>query len=52
MPDYTVVYGDNRRRLDRTVAGHPEIRMVKQKGQLMHLELLKKLIPDSSAKWA
>lgn len=51
LPDYTVVYGSNQRRRNDTVRNHPEIVEAKRKAQDLHVELLKKLIPDASAKW-
>ena len=51
IPDYTVIYGYNQRRRDQTMASNPEVVEAKQKGQQMHIELLKRLIPDASAKW-
>ncbi|CAK4030203.1 Hypothetical predicted protein [Lecanosticta acicola] len=50
LPDYTVVYGDNQRRINTTVANNAEVRDAKDKGQMMQIELLKKLIPDAP-KW-
>lgn len=50
LPDYTVVYGDDQRRLNTTLADNPEVREAKQKGQTMQIELLKNVIPDSP-KW-
>ncbi|EME44951.1 hypothetical protein DOTSEDRAFT_170027 [Dothistroma septosporum NZE10] len=51
LEDYTVVFGDNQRRIDRTAKEHEEIRAAKWKGHVMHVELLKQLIPDASANW-
>lgn len=52
IPDYTVIYGDNQRRHNQTMASNPEVRDAKRKGQELHIQLLKKLIPDASAKYA
>lgn len=51
LPDYTVVYGDNQRRHNQTMAGNPDVREAKRKGQALHIEMLKKLIPNASHKW-
>ncbi|KAF7194582.1 hypothetical protein HII31_04088 [Pseudocercospora fuligena] len=51
LADYTVVFGNNQRRLDMSMANNAEVREAKAKGQQMHVELLRKLIPDASAKW-
>ena len=51
LADYTVVFGNNQRRVDTTMAEHQEIRAAKWKGHVMHLDLLKTLIPDASANW-
>ena len=51
LPDYTVVYGDNQRRHNQTMADNPEVRDAKRKGQALHINMLKKLIPNASHKW-
>lgn len=51
LPDFTVVYGNNQRRLDQTLVNHAENREAKHKAQIMHVELLRKLLVDASAKW-
>lgn len=51
LADYTVMFGDNQRRVDQTMAEHQEIRAAKWKGHVMHVDMLKRLIPDASAKW-
>jgi dynactin-6 len=51
LADYTVLYGDDKRRINRTMLDNSEVREAKNKGQQMHLDLLRKLIPDASAKW-
>ncbi|KAM3416709.1 hypothetical protein BST61_g8300 [Cercospora zeina] len=51
LPDYTVVYGDNQRRYDHTLADNPGVRAAQRKGQALHVETLQKLIPNASHKW-
>ncbi|CAK1364697.1 hypothetical protein CB0940_08354 [Cercospora beticola] len=51
LPDYTIVYGDNQRRHDHTMADNAEIRDAQRKGQVLHIETLQKLIPNASHKW-
>lgn len=52
LPDYTVMFGDGQRRIDLTLSENPALRNTKQKGQEMHLELLRRLIPNASSKWS
>lgn len=52
LDDFTVLYGAGQRRIDTTMMRHPEIREAKRIGQEKAVELMKKLIPNSSAKWA
>lgn len=51
LPDYTVVFGDNQRRHNQTMADNAEVRDAKRRGQELHIEMLKKLIPNASHKW-
>ncbi|CZT24295.1 uncharacterized protein RCC_10016 [Ramularia collo-cygni] len=51
IPDYTVVYGDNKRKHNQTLASNPEVRNALRQGQELHVRSLKR-IPDSSAKYA
>lgn len=52
LPDFTVIFGNNQRRLDTTMESNPEVKNAKQKGQEMHVELLKRLIPNGASKWS
>ena len=51
LQDYTVVFGDGKRRVDTTVRDRQDARDTKINGRQQEIELLKTLIPDSSAKW-
>lgn len=51
LPDFTVVYGDNQRRVDRTLERNEEIRTMKVSGQEKQVELLKRLMPNAASKW-
>ncbi|KYG42314.1 hypothetical protein M433DRAFT_7248 [Acidomyces richmondensis BFW] len=51
LDDFSVLYGAGQR-IDTTTMCHPEIREAKRVGQEKAVELMKKLIPNSSAKWA
>ncbi|KAI5356876.1 Putative trimeric LpxA-like superfamily, dynactin subunit 6 [Septoria linicola] len=51
LSDYTVVFGDNQRRHNQTMADNLEVRDAKRRGQELHIEMLKKLIPNASHKW-
>ena len=51
LEDFTVVFGDGKRRIDTTVRDRQDVRDMKIKGRESEIELLKTLIPDSSAKW-
>jgi dynactin-6 len=51
IKDFTVVYGDGQRRLNKTLMENAEVREAKHKGQEMQVQLLKRLIPNASAKW-
>ncbi|KEQ94543.1 hypothetical protein AUEXF2481DRAFT_6020 [Aureobasidium subglaciale EXF-2481] len=51
LPDFTVVYGENARRIDTTTKTRSDVRDLKVKGQLMHIETLKRLVPSNTMKW-
>ena len=51
LEDFTVVFGENRRRVDGTLRDRREIRELKLKGREKEAEVLRSLIPDGSAKW-
>lgn len=51
IADFTVVYGNNLRRHDHALADNAQVMDAKRKGQQSHLDLLRKLIPDASAKF-
>jgi dynactin-6 len=51
LADYTVVYGNGQRRRNTTLAENEEVREAKLKGQELQVQLLKRLIPNSAAKW-
>jgi dynactin 6 len=46
LPDYTVIYGVNSRRLDQSGVDDLKLKMVRR-----HIDVLKKLIPNSAAKF-
>lgn len=51
LPDFTVVYADNKRRVDRTMEKNEEIRTMKLVGHEKQIELYKRLIPNAASKW-
>lgn len=51
LEDYTVVYGDGQRRVDKTIREHAEIREARRVGQEKSIELMRKMIPNAGAKW-
>lgn len=51
LPDYTIIYGRNERRIDTTVQSREDIKALKIKGHLMQIDNLKRLIPSNTAKW-
>lgn len=52
LGDFTVVYGDGQRRVDKTMWEHQEIRDAKRDGQEKAVQLMRTLIPSAAAKWA
>lgn len=51
LPDFTIVYGGNARRIDTTTKTRSDVRDLKLKGQAMHIETLKRLVPSNTMKW-
>ncbi|TIA04824.1 trimeric LpxA-like protein [Aureobasidium pullulans] len=51
LPDFTIVYGENARRTDATTKTRSDVRDLKLKGQLMHIDTLKRLVPSNTMKW-
>jgi dynactin-6 len=51
LEDFTVVFGNGRRRRDGTVEGSEEVRRQRVKVHERHVEVLKKLVPDGKGKW-
>lgn len=51
LPDFTIVYGDNARRIDTTTKTRSDVRDLKLKGQSMQIETLKRLVPSNTMKW-
>ncbi|TKA34119.1 hypothetical protein B0A50_00099 [Salinomyces thailandicus] len=51
LEDFTVVFADGRRRVSRTMRDHESVREAKHKGQMMAVELMRKMIPNSAVKW-
>ena len=51
LKDFTIVYGDDERRQDTTTQSRADIRELKLKGQTMHVDTLRRLIPSNTAKW-
>lgn len=49
--DFTVVFGDGRRRVDKTIVESEEVRNMRVKGMEKQVEALRKLVPDGKAKW-
>ena len=46
IPDYTIIYGDGSRRIDKSEIDELKIRMVERQ-----VEVLRKLIPSNLGKW-
>ncbi|KAF1984269.1 trimeric LpxA-like protein [Aulographum hederae CBS 113979] len=51
VPDFTVIYGNNQRRIDKTAREHAEINRLKSMGNIMHHKTLSRLLPNNAAKW-
>ncbi|KAF7846216.1 hypothetical protein BT93_L4828 [Corymbia citriodora subsp. variegata] len=51
LPDYTIIFGEGQQRVDTTTKARADVRDLKLKGQLLHIETLKRLIPSNTAKW-
>jgi dynactin-6 len=51
LEDFTVVFGNGRRRRDGTVEGSEEVSRQRVKVHERHVEVLKKLVPDGKGKW-
>jgi len=51
LEDYTVVYSDGKRRIDKTMEEHEEVREAKRVGQEKAVEVMRKMIPNAAAKW-
>ncbi|KAF1351072.1 trimeric LpxA-like protein [Delphinella strobiligena] len=51
LPDYTIVFGEGSRRIDATVKARSDVRDLKIKGHMMHIETLKRLVPSNTSKW-
>lgn len=51
LEDFTVVFGDGRRRVDTSMKGHVEIQEARRVGQEKSIELMRKMIPNGAAKW-
>lgn len=49
--DFTVVFGEGRRRVDKTLVEQGDVRSARVKGQERHVEALRRLVPDGKAKW-
>lgn len=51
LEDFTVVYGNGQRRIDRTTRDHRDVLEAKIAGQTQLLKVYRKLIPNFSAKY-
>ncbi|KAG9193920.1 hypothetical protein G6011_03955 [Alternaria panax] len=51
LPDYTVVFGGNQRRIDKTMQLRPEILHAKMTVHAKQLDMFRKLIPNNIQKW-
>jgi dynactin-6 len=51
LEEFTVVFGEGRRRRDGTVEESEEVRRQRVRVHERHVEVLKKLIPDGKGKW-
>ncbi|KAF4554869.1 Hypothetical protein D9617_3g019380 [Elsinoe fawcettii] len=52
LPDFTVLLDAGHSRIDTTTSSRRDIQDLKIKGQVMHVDTLKRLIPSNIAKWA
>ncbi|TKA38341.1 hypothetical protein B0A54_10632 [Friedmanniomyces endolithicus] len=52
LEDFTVVYGDGQRRVDKTTKEHAEVRELKKGGQEKAVQATRALVPNAMAKWA
>ena len=51
VQDFTVLFGNEQRRTDKTLLDSEDLRGQRIKAQEKHVEVLKRLIPDGKAKW-
>ncbi|KAF2153892.1 hypothetical protein K461DRAFT_292593 [Myriangium duriaei CBS 260.36] len=51
LSDYTVLFESGQTRTDQTTATRDDVQQLKLKGQTMHVETLRRLIPTNVAKW-
>ncbi|KAK5703657.1 hypothetical protein LTR17_021933 [Elasticomyces elasticus] len=51
LEDFTVVYGDGQRRIDKTTKKHKEVRDLKKEAQVKAVQVISTMIPNFSAKW-
>lgn len=51
VPDYTVIYGNNQRRMNRSLQTTQVMREIKAKGHEKQLNILQRLVPSNLAKW-
>ncbi|PNS16641.1 hypothetical protein CAC42_4605 [Sphaceloma murrayae] len=51
VPDFSVIMDQNSSRIDLTAVGREDIQSLKLKGQEMHVDTLRRLIPSNIAKW-
>lgn len=51
VQDFSVLFGNGRRRRDKTLVDGEDSRAQRVKAQEKHVEMLKRLIPDGKTKW-
>jgi dynactin-6 len=51
LDDFTVVFGDGKRRRNGTVEGSEDVRRQRVRAQEKHVDVLGRLLVDGKAKW-
>lgn len=51
LEDFTALFGDGQRRVDKTMQEHEEVRSAKMEAREKEIELLRRLIPNAAHKW-
>ena len=51
LEDFTVIFGDGKRRMDKTMRDNTAVMDAKSKGQDMAIELMKRMVGNTASKW-